>query len=52
MDNLLFIGIPTKGIALTEVLEKELFSRTGSRVRKRKIDPTFIEMTKIDLEVA
>ena len=35
------IGIPTRGIALTEVLEKELFSRTGLRVRKGTIDPTF-----------
>jgi len=41
LDNLLLIGIPTRGIALTEVLEKELFSRTGLRVRKGKIDPTF-----------
>ena len=41
LDNLLLIGIPTRGIALTEVLEKELFSRTGLRVRKGIIDPTF-----------
>jgi len=41
LDNLLLIGIPTRGIALTEVLEKELFSRTGLRVRKGTIDPTF-----------
>ena len=34
LDNLLLVGIPTRGIALTEVLEKELFSRTGLRVRK------------------
>ena len=34
LDNLLLIGIPTRGIPLTEVLEKELFSRTGLRVRK------------------
>jgi len=52
LDNLLLIGIPTRGIALTEVLEKELFSRTGLRVRKGTIDPTFIEMTKIELELA
>ena len=41
LDNLLLVGIPTRGIELTEVLEKELFSRTGSRVRKGTIDPTF-----------
>ena len=41
LDNLLLIGIPTRGIPLTEVLEKELFSRTGLRVRKGTIDPTF-----------
>jgi len=26
LDNLLLVGIPTRGIELTEVLEKELFS--------------------------
>ena len=41
LDNLLLVGIPTRGIELTEVLEKELFSRTGSKVRKGTIDPTF-----------
>ena len=41
LDNLLLVGIPTRGIELTEVLEKELFSRTGLRVRKGTIDPTF-----------
>ena len=41
LDNLLLVGIPTRGIELTEVLEKELFSRTGIRVRKGTIDPTF-----------
>ena len=29
LDNLLLVGIPTRGVELTEVLEKELFSRTG-----------------------
>ena len=52
LDNLLLVGIPTRVINLTEVLEKELFSRTGLRVRKVTIDPTFIEMTKIELELA
>ena len=41
IGNLLLVGIPTRGIELTEVLEKELFSRTGLRVRKGTIDPTF-----------
>ena len=41
LDNLLLVGIPTRGIELTEALEKELFSRTGLRVRKGTIDPTF-----------
>ena len=42
LDNLLLVGIPTRGIKLTEVLEKELLSRTGLRVRKGTIDSTFI----------
>ena len=41
LDNLILVGIPTRGIELTDVLEKELFSRTGSRIRKGIIDPTF-----------
>ena len=41
LDNLLLVGIPTRGIELAEVLEKELFSRTGLRVRRGTIDPTF-----------
>ena len=41
MDNLLLVGIPTRGIDLAEVLEKELFSKTGVKVRKGTIDPTF-----------
>ena len=52
LDNLLLIGIPTRGITLTEVLEKELFSRTGLRVRKGTIDPTFYRDDKIELELA
>ena len=34
LDNLLLVGIPTRGIELAEVLEKELFARTGLRVKK------------------
>jgi len=41
LDNLLLVGIPTRGIELTEVIEKELFCRTGLRVKKGTIDPTF-----------
>ena len=40
-DQLLLVGIPTRGIALAEVLEKELFSKTGLKIRKGIIDPTF-----------
>jgi len=41
LNNLVLVGIPTRGIELTEVLEKELFFKTGLRVRKGIIDPTF-----------
>jgi len=41
LDNLLLVGIPTRGIDLAEVLEKELFSKTGVKIRKGIIDPTF-----------
>ena len=40
LDNLLLIGIPTRGIDLAEVLEKELFSKTGLKIKKGIIDPT------------
>ena len=40
LDNLLLVGIPTRGIYLTEVLEKELFDKTGLKIRKGIIDPT------------
>ena len=29
LDNLLLVGIPTRGIELTKVLAEELFSKTG-----------------------
>jgi len=35
------VGIPTRGIDLAEVLEKEIFLKTGSKIRKGTIDPTF-----------
>ena len=41
LDNLLLVGIPTRGINLAEVLEKELFCMTGLKIKKGIIDPTF-----------
>ncbi len=41
LNNLLLVGIPTRGIYLAEVLEKELLSKTGLKMRKGIIDPTF-----------
>ena len=40
LENLLLVGIPTRGIDLAEVLEKQLSLRTGLKVRKGIIDPT------------
>ncbi len=40
-ENLILVGIPTRGIDLAEVLEKELFFKTGVKIRKGIIDPTF-----------
>ena len=40
LENLLLVGIPTRGIDLTEVLEKELICKTGIKVKKGIIDPT------------
>ena len=41
LDNLLLVGIPTRGIDLAEVLKKELFCKTGIKIKKGIIDPTF-----------
>ena len=41
LDNLLLVGIPTRGIDIAELLEKELFCRTGVKIKKGTIDPTF-----------
>jgi pyrimidine operon attenuation protein/uracil phosphoribosyltransferase len=41
LENLLLVGIPTRGIDLAEVIEKELFNKTGAKIRKGTIDPTF-----------
>ena len=41
LDNLLLVGIPTRGVDISEVLEKELFCKTGLKIRRGIIDPTF-----------
>ena len=41
LDNLLLVRIPTRGIDLAKVLEKELFIKTGVKIKKGIIDPTF-----------
>ena len=41
MDDLLLVGVPTRGVHLAEVLRKEMFSRTGVNPCKGIIDPTF-----------
>ena len=41
LNNLLLVGIPTRGIDLAEVLEDELFCKTGIKIKKGIIDPTF-----------
>ena len=41
LENLILVGIPTRGIDLADVLEKELFCKTSLKIRKGTIDPTF-----------
>jgi pyrimidine operon attenuation protein/uracil phosphoribosyltransferase len=41
LDNLILVGIPTRGVDLAEVLETELFCKTGVKIRRGVIDPTF-----------
>jgi len=41
LDNLLLVGVPTRGIYLANILEKELFCKTGLKIKKGIIDPTF-----------
>ena len=41
LENLILVGIPTRGIDLAEVIEKELFLKTGLKISKGIIDPTF-----------
>jgi len=40
IDDLLLVGVPTRGVYLAEVLEKEIFSKTGLSISKGIIDPT------------
>ena len=46
LDNLLLVGIPTRGIDLAEVLENELLSKSGVKVRRGIIDPTFYSIVR------
>ena len=41
MDNLILVGIPTRGVNLSDVLRKVLFTKTGVDVKSGIIDPTF-----------
>ena len=41
LDDLLLVGIPTRGIHLAEVIRNEIFTKTGVNVMKGIIDPTF-----------
>jgi len=40
LDNLLLVGIPTRGVDLAQVLKKELFCKTGVKITRGIIDPT------------
>ena len=40
-ENLLLMGIPTRGIDLAEVLGRKLYFETGLKIKKGTIDPTF-----------
>ena len=41
LERLLLVGIPTRGIDLAKVIEKELFNKTGVKIKRGIIDPTF-----------
>ena len=41
IEDLLLIGVPTRGLDLAEVLEKALFCKTGVNIKTGIIDPTF-----------
>ena len=40
INNLLLVGIPTRGVNIAEVLESEIFFKTGVNVTRGIIDPT------------
>ena len=40
MENLILVGIPTRGVHVAEVLRKEIFTKTGVNVKSGIIDPT------------
>ena len=35
------VGVPTRGVHLSEILEREIYSKIGVKVSKGIIDPTF-----------
>ena len=41
LENLLLVGIPTRGVHIAEVLREEISDKTGVNVNKGIIDPTF-----------
>ena len=41
LENLLLVGIPTRGIDMAKVLEKELLLKSGVKISRGTIDPTF-----------
>ena len=41
LENLLLVGIPTRGVHIAEVLRKEISDKTGVDIKKGIIDPTF-----------
>ena len=41
LENLLLVGIPTRGVHIAEVLKKEISDKTGVEINKGIIDPTF-----------
>ena len=46
LDNLLLIGIPTRGVDLAKVLEEELFNRTGLKINCKRV--TFKAKFRLD----
>ena len=41
IEDILLLGVPTRGVHLAEVFKREIFSKTGLDVSKGIIDPTF-----------